>query len=227
MTSYDIASYDSCEPKRFSRRCNKVERKHVQEQQPNKIHFYNQNMGFVNRMDQSVANYKIGTQMKKWWWYPFVWMLVVVLQGVKVLHRINRDEGDESLPFLVFWRHIVNVIFLKYSKEGRLSLSQVGIRNISSDVCYHVTKHYQVESEHRCTQNLFKHLRWGVFVQTVNTLNSLTRYAKTLHPRCLEGFWICLCCKTRQVWGVQKRTLDAAAWNINLRDVYFETFQWY
>ena len=72
MTSYDIASYDSCEPKRFSRRCNKVERKHVQEQQPNKIHFYNQNMGFVNRMDQSVANYKIGTQMKKWWWYPFV-----------------------------------------------------------------------------------------------------------------------------------------------------------
>ena len=146
MTSYDIAPYDSCEPKRFSRCCNKVKRKHVQEQQPNKIHCYNQNMGFVNRIDQSVANYRIGTQMKKWWWYPFVWMLDVVLQGVKVLHRINRDEGDESLPFLVFWRHIANAMFLKYSKEGRLSSSQVGIRNISSDVCYHVTKHYQVQS---------------------------------------------------------------------------------
>ena len=34
--------------------------------------FKNRNMGFVNRIDQSVANYRIGTQMKKWWWYPFV-----------------------------------------------------------------------------------------------------------------------------------------------------------
>ena len=38
----------------------------------NQIKCYNQNMGFVNRIDQSVANYRIGTQMKKWWWYPFV-----------------------------------------------------------------------------------------------------------------------------------------------------------
>ena len=41
------------------------ERKYIQEQQPNQIHCYNQNMGFVNRMDQSVANYKTGIQMKK------------------------------------------------------------------------------------------------------------------------------------------------------------------
>ena len=39
--------------------------KYIQEQQPNQIHCYNQNMGFVNRMDQSVANYKTGIQMKK------------------------------------------------------------------------------------------------------------------------------------------------------------------
>ena len=49
-------------------------------------------MGFVNKMDQ----------------------------GACVLYRINKDEGDESLPLLAFRRHIVNVIFLKYSKEGRL-----------------------------------------------------------------------------------------------------------
>ena len=47
----------------------------------------------------------------------------------------------EAMSFLVFWRHIVNAIFLKYSKEGRLSSSHVGIRNIVSDVCYDVTKH--------------------------------------------------------------------------------------
>ena len=120
-------------------------------------------------------------------------------QGVRVLHRINRDEGDESLPFLVFWRHIANAMFLKYSKEGRLSSSQVGIRNIPLDVCYDVTKHYQVQSEHRRTQNLFKHLKWSVFAQIVNILKSLTVYAKNVHLRCWKGFWICLCCKTRQV----------------------------
>ena len=151
-------------------------------------------MGFVNRMDQSVASYRIDVQMKKLEWSPFVWMLDAALQGARVLYRINKDEGDESLPFLVFWRNIANAIFLKYSKEGRLSSSYIGTRNTPSDVCYDVTKHYQVQSEHRCTQNPFKHLRWSVFAQTVSTLKSLTGYAKKHHLRCLKGFCVCPFC---------------------------------
>ena len=54
-------------------------------------------------------------------------MVDVVLQGVQVLYCINKDEGDESLPLLAFRRYVVNVIFLKYSKEGRLFWSQVEI----------------------------------------------------------------------------------------------------
>ena len=73
---------------------------------------------------------------EKWWLSPFVWMVDVVLQGVWVLYRVNKDEGNESLPFLVFRRHLVNDVFLKYSKDGRLSSSLVGIRNIPSDICY-------------------------------------------------------------------------------------------
>ena len=73
---------------------------------------------------------------EKWWLSPFVWMVDVVLQGVWVLYRVNKDKGNESLPFLVFRRHIVNDVFLKYSKDGRLSSSLVGIRNIPSDICY-------------------------------------------------------------------------------------------
>ena len=46
-----IASSESCEPKRFVRCWNKVERKYIQEQQPNQFHCYNQNMDFVSRMD--------------------------------------------------------------------------------------------------------------------------------------------------------------------------------
>ena len=78
-------------------------------------------MGFVNRIDQTVAKY----------WYPntkngggchFFWMVDVVIQGAWVLYCINKDKGDESLPLLFFRKPIVNVIFPKYSKEGRFSI---------------------------------------------------------------------------------------------------------
>ena len=91
-------------------------------------------------------------------------MVDVVLQGAWVLYRVRKDEDDESLPLLVFRRHIVDAFFLKYSKEGRLSSSHVGIRSIPSEICYDDTKHYQLQSERRRTQNLFKHLSWSVFV---------------------------------------------------------------
>ena len=73
-------------------------------------------------------------------------MVDVALQGAWGLYRINKDEGDESLPLLAFRRHVASVIFLKYSKEGRLCSSHLGIRNMPSDVCYDDTKHYQVQS---------------------------------------------------------------------------------
>ena len=76
-------------------------------------------------------------------------MVDVALQNAWVLYRINNDEGDESLPLLAFRSYVVNEFFLKYSKEGRLCSSHLGIRNIPSDVCYDDTKHCQVQSEHR------------------------------------------------------------------------------
>ena len=72
-----------------------------------------------------------------------------------------------------------------------------------------------MKSERRRIQNLFKHLRRSVFAQTVNGLKSLTEHAKTLHLRCLKGFWICFCWKQGKC-KVYKRTLDAAKYNINL-----------
>ena len=101
----------------------------------------------------------IGIRMKKWWWFPFVWMVDVVIQGARVLYHINKDKGDEYQCN----SDVVNVIFLRYWKEGRFSSSHLGIRKILSDVCYDDTKYYQVQSEHRRIQYLFKHQRGGVF----------------------------------------------------------------
>ena len=104
-------------------------------------------MGLVNRMDQHFIKHRISIQMKKSWWSLVVLKVDVVLQGVWVLYHIS-NEDDEYLPLLSFWRDAVNAIFLKHSKEDRLSSSHVGIRNIPSDVCYINTK-YQVQSENK------------------------------------------------------------------------------
>ena len=65
-------------------------------------------------------------------------MVDVVIQAAWLLYRINKDNVDESR------RNVVNVIFLKYSKEDRLSSSHLGIRNIRSAVCYNDTKYCQM-----------------------------------------------------------------------------------
>ena len=83
---------------------------------------------------------------------PVVLMVDVILQGVWVLYGINKNERDESLPLLAFRRRAVNAIFLKTSKEGKLSWSHLGIQDIPSDVCYDDTKHYQLQSEHKRIQ---------------------------------------------------------------------------
>ena len=113
-----MAPSESCELKRFVQCCNKVQRKYIQEQQPNQFHCYNQNMDFANRMDQKVAKCMIGILMKKWWWSPFVWMVNVVLHGVRVLHRINKDKDDESLPLLSFQKDVVCVILWKIHRKA-------------------------------------------------------------------------------------------------------------
>ena len=81
--------------------------------------------GFCRRKEQTMVKYSIRIQMKKRWWAPFTWMVDVVLQNTWVLYHINIDEEDESLPLLVFWGDVATAIFMKYSKEGRLSLNPV------------------------------------------------------------------------------------------------------
>ena len=60
-----IAFPQPSELNRLVRRWNKVERKYIQEQQPNEFYHYNQNMSFNNRMDENVAKYRIAIRMKK------------------------------------------------------------------------------------------------------------------------------------------------------------------
>ena len=171
-SAINIASSESCERKRFVRYWNKVEKNIFKKN--NQISSAATTRTWVLSTEWTKTWPSIDVQMKKWWWFPFVWMTDFMLLRVRgVLYHINKDKGDESLPLLVFPRHDVNVTFPKYSKERRLSSSHLGIRNIPSDVCYDGTKHYQVQSEHRRIQNHFKHLRGSVSAWTANSFKSL------------------------------------------------------
>ena len=55
----------------------------------NQINSVVTNMGFVNRMDQNVVKYWYPNE--KWWWFPFVSVVDVVIQGALVLYRINKN----------------------------------------------------------------------------------------------------------------------------------------
>ena len=157
-----IAFSESCEPKRFARCWNKVEKNIFKSN--NQISFTVVTTTWVLSPEWTRTWPSTIIRKKKWWWFPFVWMVDVAIHVVWVLYCINKDKDDESLPLPPFLRHADNVIFLKCSKKGRLSSSHLGIWNIPSDVCYDDTKHYQVQSEHRLIQNLLKHLRRSVLV---------------------------------------------------------------
>jgi len=139
----------SSQPSKTVRRWNKIDRKYIQVTQPNQFHCYNQGMGFVDRIDQNVAAYRIGIRMKKWWWAPFAWMVDVAVQNAWILHRINRAEGDPNYSLLAFRREIVNAIFLKYSNDvvSKRRMSWVSVRNVPDDVRLDEIKHYQVPSD--------------------------------------------------------------------------------
>ena len=174
-------------------------KKYIPEQQPNQFHCYKQNMGFVSRLDQNVAKY----------WYPNEKMVVVPqYPGAWVLYRISKDKGDEPLPPLAFQRHGVIAIFLKYSKEGRLCSSHLGIRNIPSDVCYDDTKHDQVCF---CVNSLqLKIVNW------IRKKTPSWMFEGVLNTPLLKAGVRCT-----------KRTLDVATWIVSLRDMRFEIFQPY
>ena len=106
-----IAFSESFQPKKFVRCWDKVERKYIQEQQPNQLNCYNQNMGFVNRMDQNVAKYRISIQMKNGNTRLFEWQMLlfrvhgycIVLTKIKSMSLCLFWLFEEMLSMQFFW----------------------------------------------------------------------------------------------------------------------------
>ena len=139
-----IASSESWEPKRFVRCWNNVKENIFKSN--NQISSAVTTRTWFLSTEWTRTWSSIGIQMKKWWWFPFVWMVDVNgIQCAWILYRFNKDKGNDPLPLLAFWRHVVNEVLSEIFK-GRLSSSHLGTRNIPSDVCYDDTEHMMTQA---------------------------------------------------------------------------------
>lgn len=67
--------------------------------QPCMIKHYNMTMGGVDRMDQNIANYRIGIRIRKWWWPVFAFLLDVAVHQAWQLYRKSEQPAMDLLEF--------------------------------------------------------------------------------------------------------------------------------
>ena len=61
------------DPRKKTRRWNRIEKKHNEVDQLNSIYIYNQHMGGVDLLDQQIAAYRYRIRSKKLYWHIFAW----------------------------------------------------------------------------------------------------------------------------------------------------------
>ena len=91
-------------PLQKAERWSRVEKRHVEIDQPNAIKLYNSSMGGTDRMDQNIAAYRIGIRSKKWWWSLFIWLVDVPIGNAHYLYKRSPAYNDEPLDLLGFKR---------------------------------------------------------------------------------------------------------------------------
>lgn len=83
------------EASRFSR----TDRARVTIPRPYAIQRYNMYMGGTDRMDQNVADRRIGLRQQKWWWAIFIWCIDVTVQNAWLLYRLANGSSMGQAQF--------------------------------------------------------------------------------------------------------------------------------
>ena len=62
--------------------------------QPTAVHNYNQHMGGVNQLDQSVVAYRTRMRQKKWWWPIFIYFFDITIVKAWMLWRKKKENRN-------------------------------------------------------------------------------------------------------------------------------------
>ena len=122
------------------------------------VHYYHQK---VYELPHELASNLRLRKFQENPWNAWIWLWVLSRPTKsQILTYLVKNRKKSAVKHSIQKPILLNFVNLSPTFCSRL---HVGIRNISSDACYDHTKHYQVQSEHRRTQNPFKDLRWSVF----------------------------------------------------------------
>lgn len=133
------------------RRFSQAEKRHVYVPRPHLISRYNNYMGGTDRMDQNIAQYRIGIRGKKWWWSLFTWILDVCVHNAWQIHR----KTDGCMSQLDFRRSIVQSYLRTYGvpprRAGRPAVSKTSItlNRVSDELRYDGLNHLVISTQNK------------------------------------------------------------------------------
>ena len=124
---------------RFSR----ATKSRVDIEQPQAIKKYNEFMGGVDRMDQSIACYRTHIRSKKCWWAVFAMNLDAAIHTARQLYRTSAAARHHSLDHLAFKRTGTRSYLQQYARLRSCSARAAMYgprRSITAEVCDEVRR---------------------------------------------------------------------------------------
>lgn len=98
-----------------AKRWSNAEKARIEIDQPFLISQYNKFMGGVDRLDQNIAQYRIGIRIRKWYWPIVAYLFQVSMQNAWLLYRGSPAAAGHPLSHLQFIRSVCDVYYAKYS----------------------------------------------------------------------------------------------------------------
>jgi len=152
MDSKPVTLASNCNgvlPMMKARRWSKVEI-----DQPFLVSQYNQYMGVVDRLDQNIAQYRIGIRSRKWYWPIIAYLLQTAMHNAWILYRDSEAAATLPLSHLQFIREVCKVYYAKFRTNSSLSVRNPKAldRRCPSDVRFDGVGHYieRNSTEIRC-----------------------------------------------------------------------------
>jgi len=97
-------------------------------------------MGGVDRLDQNIAQYRIGIRSRKWYWPIIAYLLQTAMHNSWLLYRDSRAVSSLPLSHLQFIREVCKVYFARY--ETKTAPMPLPGHNPKSLVRFDIVGHY-------------------------------------------------------------------------------------
>ena len=130
MDSKPVTLASNCNgvhPVKTARRWSNATKTKVEIDQPFVVSQYNKFLGGVDRLDQNIAQYRIGIRSRKWYWPIVAYLLQIAMHNAWLLYRESRAAVILPLSHLQFIREVCKVYYGKY--QARSAPTPLSVHN--------------------------------------------------------------------------------------------------